>query len=173
MKNLFKNNIRVIVAFVLGLLVAGSVGVYAYVISASDVSYDNSTSGLTGDNVKDALDDLYTKLGNISGSIDLEDGKYVLAYDDSSIHRDLPTAYNSNFYINESSIALCNVTSYTTLNARGYNIRIIGIRKDGTIDQYAQPSLADGPIYDITDYSYIILWSLASAEWGAYPWVTK
>ena len=61
MKNLFKNNIRVIVAFVLGLLIAGGVGVYAFNIASTDVSYDNSTSGLEADNVKDALDDLYLK----------------------------------------------------------------------------------------------------------------
>jgi len=64
MKKLFKNNIKVIIALILGLVIAGSVGVYAYVISASDVSYDNSTSGLEADNVKDALDDLYSKIEN-------------------------------------------------------------------------------------------------------------
>ncbi len=61
MKKLLKGNIKVIVAFVLGLLIAGGVGVYAFNIASTDVSYDNATSGLEGNNVKDALDDLYTK----------------------------------------------------------------------------------------------------------------
>jgi len=64
MKELLKNNIKVIIAFVLGLIVSGAIGVYAFNIAASDVSYDNSTSGLEADNVKDALDNLYGKAGN-------------------------------------------------------------------------------------------------------------
>ena len=163
MKRIIKNPIF---TFIVGAIIFGTIGVYAVSVASKDVTYNNT-------NVESAINDLYSRVGNISGNIDLEDGKYVMAYDASSIHKDLPTAYDSNFYINKNSLALCNVTSYTTLNARGYNIRIIGIKKDGTIDQYFQPNYDNGPIYDITDYSYIILWSSADPDWGAYPWVTK
>ena len=58
MKKLIKNNVKVIVAFILGGLIFGSVGVYAaYSFASSEVSYteNNQTS------VKSALDDLYTR----------------------------------------------------------------------------------------------------------------
>ena len=64
MKKLFKDNIKIILSFTFGFLLAAGIGVCAYTISSSDVSYDNSSSGLTGDNVKDALDELYTTMSD-------------------------------------------------------------------------------------------------------------
>ena len=58
MKKLVKNNIKVLVAFILGVLVSG-IGVYAVTVASSSVSYSNPTSGSTSTTVKEALDELY------------------------------------------------------------------------------------------------------------------
>ena len=60
LRNFIKNNFKIVIAFTLGLLVAGT-GVYAAtVIAASSVSYsDNASLGAT--NVQDAIDKLNTK----------------------------------------------------------------------------------------------------------------
>ena len=56
-KNFFKNNVKVLVAFIIGILVSG-VSVYAAtVIGAAEVSYTNNSQT----NVSGALDTLYTR----------------------------------------------------------------------------------------------------------------
>ena len=63
LRNFIKNNLKIVIAFTLGLLVAGT-GVYAAtVIAASSVGYtDNSSLGAT--NVQNAIDKLYAKADN-------------------------------------------------------------------------------------------------------------
>ena len=57
-----KKNFKFIVAFSLGLVLAGT-GVYAAnTIYSKNVTYDNSNSGLSSVNVQDALDELYLKM---------------------------------------------------------------------------------------------------------------
>ena len=64
-KSFIKNNIKIVIAFILGLIISG-IGVYAAILYASsDVGYDNTGSGLTSTNVQDALDELYTKAQNM------------------------------------------------------------------------------------------------------------
>ena len=61
LRNFIKNNLKLVVAFTLGLLVAGT-GVYAAgVITSKEVTYSNSSSGLSSTNVKGAIDELNTK----------------------------------------------------------------------------------------------------------------
>ena len=60
MKKIIKNNIKVIIAFIAGIIISGA-GVYAVTVASSAVSYDNSTSGASATTVKAALDELYTK----------------------------------------------------------------------------------------------------------------
>ena len=62
-----KKNIRVVVAFVIGLLISG-VGVYALTIASKDVSYDNTNSHSTNTNVQGAIDELYSRVGNINSA---------------------------------------------------------------------------------------------------------
>lgn len=62
-KNKFfiKNNVKIVIAFILGFIIAGSIGVYAAtVINASAVSFSGSTTGLTSTNMQDALDEAYS-----------------------------------------------------------------------------------------------------------------
>ena len=60
--NFIRNNVKVVVAFILGGIILGTCGAYASsVISASDVSYSNTSSGIPSTNVQGAIDSLYTK----------------------------------------------------------------------------------------------------------------
>lgn len=62
MKKIFKSRVF---AFVLGALLFGSIGVVsAYTILANDIGYTPSNTTWEVDNVKDAIDDLYTKANN-------------------------------------------------------------------------------------------------------------
>ena len=59
MKKLKKNK-KVIFVFILGVLLMGTTSVLAATYYASkDVTYDNSESGMTSENVQDAIDELY------------------------------------------------------------------------------------------------------------------
>ena len=58
-RNFSKKNYKLVVAFLIGVLLAGT-GVYAATyINAENVSYTNTTSGLSATNVQDALDEAY------------------------------------------------------------------------------------------------------------------
>ena len=49
-----------IISFVIGLILFGSLGVYAIVtFQSKDVSYENKSSGLSSNNVQGAIDELY------------------------------------------------------------------------------------------------------------------
>lgn len=61
MKRILKSRIFI---FVLGLVIAGSVGVYAVSVASSDVTYDNTNSGSEATTVSGAIDDLYAKVGS-------------------------------------------------------------------------------------------------------------
>ena len=60
LRNFIKNNFKLVVAFILGLLVAGT-GVYAaVVITSKEITYEDNTS-IGATNVQDAIDKLNTK----------------------------------------------------------------------------------------------------------------
>ncbi len=60
LRNFIKNNLKLVVAFTLGLLVAGT-GVYAAgVIASKEITYEDNTS-IGATNVQDAIDKLNTK----------------------------------------------------------------------------------------------------------------
>ena len=60
LRNFIKNNFKLVVAFTLGLLVAGT-GVYAaVVITSKEITYEDNTS-IGATNVQDAIDKLNTK----------------------------------------------------------------------------------------------------------------
>ena len=63
LRNFIKNNFKLVVAFTLGLLVAGT-GVYAAgVIASKEITYEDNTS-IGATNVQDAIDKLYAKADN-------------------------------------------------------------------------------------------------------------
>lgn len=59
-KELFKNNLKLIIGIMIGAIISG-IGVYAATVASSSVSYDNTSSGSSATTVKAALDELYTK----------------------------------------------------------------------------------------------------------------
>lgn len=59
-----RNNLKVVIAFVIGIIITGGT-VYAANLLASEVTYDNTTSGLTSTTVQGALDELNTKAQGI------------------------------------------------------------------------------------------------------------
>lgn len=62
MKKLIKSNIKLIIGILIGMVLSITT-VYAATIlfASSQVSYDNTSSGMSATNVQDALDELYTK----------------------------------------------------------------------------------------------------------------
>ena len=60
---------KYIMGFITGLLVCGSIVYAATSVLSTDVTYDNSESGLESTNVQDALDELFEKVngGNLTG----------------------------------------------------------------------------------------------------------
>lgn len=80
MKNRLKENNKVILAFILGILVSG-ITVYATtILSSSEVSYDNSNSGSSSNNVQGAIEELYEKQELNSGSCTGENSNFIVAY---------------------------------------------------------------------------------------------
>ena len=84
--------------FILGIVIAGSVGAYAVSVASSDVTYDNTTSGSSATTVKEAIDDLYSKVSD-----NTEDIRFIFyrstaaqpfMYDKDSLF----TASNDGFY---------------------------------------------------------------------------
>ena len=70
-KELFKKNIKLVIGFIIGGIVFGTIGVYAATaLLSQSVYYNNSTSGASSTNVQGALDELYTKALNAGGGID-------------------------------------------------------------------------------------------------------
>ena len=63
MKLFFKKNIKLLMAFILGVAVTSSI-VYATILDSKDVNYDNTKSGIEATNVQDAVDELYDKSQN-------------------------------------------------------------------------------------------------------------
>ncbi|MCI8347438.1 MAG: hypothetical protein HFJ12_05805 [Bacilli bacterium] len=70
MKKIIKKNYKIILGIIIGGIISG-VGVYAAtMISSSNISYDNSKSGLTSTNLNGAIDELYEKAKKLSNSGD-------------------------------------------------------------------------------------------------------
>ena len=115
MKELLKPNIKLIIGLVLGLIIAGGISIYALTISANDISYDNNISGLEANNVKDAIDELYSK-SNESNYADMKlvgtyqlDTTHVISYTktfDLSQETNYQNLEASDFYVVIESIAL-------------------------------------------------------------------
>lgn len=90
----------VLFGFVLGLLVASSVGYAATTILASNVSYSNSSSGLSSTNVQGAIDELAEKSSS--------DSNFVSAYtynSSSCVTGTESTCVRTRCYENKSAVS--------------------------------------------------------------------
>jgi len=65
-----KNKYKIIIAIIIGITLVSVVSVYATttILKSEDVSYDNTSSSISSNNVQDAIDELYSKVGSGSGS---------------------------------------------------------------------------------------------------------
>ena len=61
-KKFILGNIKTVVAFILGIIISGTTVYAATILFASnEVSYDNTSSGMSATNVQGAIDELYTR----------------------------------------------------------------------------------------------------------------
>ena len=61
-KEIIKNNIKLVIGIIIGGIVFGTIGVYAATtLLSQSVYYNNTNSGATSTNVQGALDELYTR----------------------------------------------------------------------------------------------------------------
>ncbi len=140
MNKITKRDVKfIIVGIVLGLIFAGT-GVYAAILyQSSDVSYDNSNSGLSSTNVQAALDELYNNHYLPLGPGD----RFTLVPDSNSytISTSL-TGYSSNQTINPNELTLW---------------RVIKKNSDGTIEAISEyVSSATVCFYGMTGYTKFV-----------------
>ncbi len=153
----------------LGLLIAGSIGVYAYTVSSSDVSYSNSE--LEGNSVKDALDDLYDKSENV-GMTWIPEGKCALSLVAPDTLTDVPTTSTDAFGTYQNRAIVCHISGYKTVHLANYlQGWMVGFKKDGTTVTVNVPG-GNVWTYDVTDYEYILFQSSNEPSWAMKVWIT-
>ena len=76
-KEIFKNNVKLVIGLIIGGVVFGTIGVYAATtLLSQSVYYNKSTSGATSTNVQGALDELYTRASKWLNPNDMGTPKY-------------------------------------------------------------------------------------------------
>ena len=123
-----KKNYKILIGLFIGIFISITT-VYAvtYIGSGSDLTYDNTSSGLTSTNVQDALDELYKykecpkKFVCIKKKNTLAIGDYVKM-----------TPTKSSYTTDTSKTGY---TSTQTINPQELNLwRVISLNSDGTVD---------------------------------------
>ncbi len=125
-----KNNLIVVIGFIIGIVISAT-GVYAATIigKGSDLTYSNTSSGLSSTNIQGSLDELYKYKENI----DCPEGKICLKQKNSLALGDYVkmTPTKSSYTIDTSK------TGYyvTSINPQELNLwRVISLNDDGTVD---------------------------------------
>ena len=152
MRNLskvFKNKIFI---FILGGLLLGSVGALAVTYFPSkDVTYDNSSSGLSSTDVQGAIDELYKTCKSSEISISGLAGelldKISIVTSGDGLYKD---EYELRYFFKGA-----NPNNYVTFNGEKAGWRILSIEYDGTIK-----------IVKTIPTDYSIIWDTTSNNWG-------
>ena len=123
-KKFLIENIKTVVAFIIGIIISGT-GVYAAILYASsDVGYDNTSSGMSATNVQDALDELYQKaLACPNAPVKIGDYISLTPTQTSYTIKTSLTGYSSDQTINPSELNLW---------------RVIDIHSDGSFDAVSE-----------------------------------
>lgn len=154
-----KNNVKLIIGFIVGVILASSISVYAYSYLASDVQYTNEKS------VENALNDLYEKIneplinkidfstsrtyymGNRkegqTKSITLSKGNYIISVVNAHAWASGST-FNKNGVISSSASSWITVTNGTCEFLTGYYVQPTATNKtDDTkyVSQYTYSNL--------------------------------
>lgn len=75
MKKVLKNNYKIIIGVIVGIVSSGTIGVAASILlSSGNVAYNNTNSGLKSTTLQGAIDELYEKSNN------KKQGKFISAY---------------------------------------------------------------------------------------------
>ena len=117
-KEIFKNNLKIVIAFILGIIISGTT-VYAATIlyNANQVGFDNSNTSLQSTDVQGALDELYTRANKINVYENIQCPGCV--YRNSTTRK-----YNSNSRLadgtNNTLTSSEYTTDYTTLNSNHF-----------------------------------------------------
>ena len=121
--NFIRNNVKVVIAFILGGIILGTCGAYASsVISASDVSYSNASSGIPSTNVQGTIDSLYTKAKDAETKC--PDGytctkNPVICKRATTLHKEVCTNSDSSYYCQADGYALNSEIEYGSLGTKG------------------------------------------------------
>ena len=88
-----KSNIKVLIAFILGAVIFGTTVYATTVLSSGDVSYNNTSSGLTATTVQGAIDEVYKKAdirkqGNFISAYSYNSSTCVTGEEDTCVKTD-------------------------------------------------------------------------------------
>ena len=126
-----KNNLIVVIGFIIGIIISAT-GVYAATIigKGSDLTYSNTSSGLSSTNIQGSLDELYKYKENI----DCPEGKICLKQKSSLALGDyVSMTPTKSSYTTETSKT--GYSSTQTINPQELNLwRVISLNDDGTVD---------------------------------------
>ena len=124
-----KNNLIVVIGFIIGIIISAT-GVYAATIigKGSDLTYSNTSSGLSSANIQDSLDELYKYKENLN----CPEGK-VCVKNNLKLGDYVKMTPTKSSYTTDTS-----KTGYTknqTINPQELNLwRVISLNDDGTVD---------------------------------------
>ena len=122
-----------LISFLIGLILFGSIGVYAIVtFNSKDVSYENEASGLASKNVQGAIDELYTEC--TAEKIDVGGEEVVITTTGDGLYKD---EYEEGRYIYKGK----NVNNYITFNNEVW--RIVSVEPDKTIKIMREASIGN------------------------------
>ena len=126
-----KNNLIVVIGFIIGIIISAT-GVYAATIigKGSDLTYSNTSSGLSSTNIQGSLDELYKYKENLN----CPEGKICLKQKTSLALGDYVkmTPTKSSYTTDTSQTGY---DSTQTINPQELNLwRVISLNDDGTVD---------------------------------------
>ena len=144
-----KNNIKIVLGFILGAIIFGSIGAYASSLMARDIEFNSNRENWQAGIVGEALDDLYcmakekqeiikftasnvsaaSNKSNVVGKVTLEKGIYVVSAYASYAGFDLRYHislgdYNSSAYDNNGYVRM-NITNVIEVTENSQDISFI------------------------------------------------
>lgn len=144
--NFLKNNIRIIIGLIIGVLIASGITVYAYSYIASDISYTKPGTE-TAISVEEALNDLYSKSNKTSQQVTTltTQGESYTFQNDGYITgtASTPDGWNANLLFDGEPIAVCPGDTTRTFQVSVYVTK-------GTVVQ----TRSDHGAYNLTCYEF-------------------
>ena len=113
MKKLFKDNIKVITAFLLGIIVtSGTVFAVSTITDSSEITFDNTGTTLESTTVEDAIKELTAKLGSGGGLKLVTSGSANFINGTITVTPNVPKPLN-NYIITTGPIAEIGTAGYS------------------------------------------------------------